>query len=192
MFIVTELYQQLSIIHRLAIPYWIIGGTLLGQVRHGAMIPWDDDIDIGIMKSDLELVETCLRKFIGEKENSSYQLWNTVHGLKFFNRKYPTVGTDIFIYELIDGKIVLSSERSRNFWKNDYFLPDELANLQLKPFGALQVYVPNNPNRYLILSYGSDCFTHGKLYYDHFNNRPLTSPKVPLNDIELDSVGNDF
>lgn len=62
----------------LDIPYVLFAGTLLGAVRHGDFIPWDDDLDVLMMRKDydrlLREADTVLdrEKFFLQKEFSAH------------------------------------------------------------------------------------------------------------------------
>lgn len=69
-----------SIADKHRIPYWISGGTLLGAIRHQGFIPWDDDIDIELLKPDYDKLLKILRKelpddlYLQTPKDSGYRL----------------------------------------------------------------------------------------------------------------------
>jgi lipopolysaccharide cholinephosphotransferase len=62
-----------AICEKHAIPYWIDYGSLLGAVRHGGFIPWDDDLDISCLAKDYKRLRKALETDL--PEHLRYQDW---------------------------------------------------------------------------------------------------------------------
>ncbi|WP_018659159.1 LicD family protein [Allofustis seminis] len=119
-----------EICDRHAIDYWIDCGTLLGAVRHKGFIPWDDDMDIAMLRDDYERFVKVAPAELGDefflqtrktdpnypftfdkvrKNNTTFVEWATRgldmhHGIYidiFVYDKLPEYGTDRYLDECL-------------------------------------------------------------------------------------------
>lgn len=97
-----DMMQEIDVVCRNnGINYYIVGGTLLGAVRHQGFIPWDDDIDIAMPRKDFNRFCAAMQE---KKTNYEVQFYNNVDDYGYASPKIVDKRTILIDYKLGMGK----------------------------------------------------------------------------------------
>lgn len=83
--------------------YYLVAGTLLGAVRHRGFIPWDDDVDVAMPRSDYNKLERLVKSELSD--GFFYQTERTDKHSPFFFAKLRRNGTEVKEHLLKDADI---------------------------------------------------------------------------------------
>ena len=123
--VLVEMMQDIhNVCIKREIGYALVGGSCLGAVRHQGFIPWDDDIDISMLREDWEKFRSCFDEELGEKyvmEAPQYgnkdckTTWAKVYKKKTVLQEIMDVDTpyeqgiflDLFFYENVSNNKII-------------------------------------------------------------------------------------
>src|SRR5574344_289486 len=98
------LNQAVEVINNSNLSYFLDTGTLLGAVRNGAFIPWDSDIDLGIIVEKMPSTN-YIRQLSSEFFLSGFSVGATPFSIFLSYRKYP-VNIGIYFNEHVGDRFV--------------------------------------------------------------------------------------
>jgi lipopolysaccharide cholinephosphotransferase len=86
--ILWDMYCEMSdIFDKHGIRYFLIQGTLLGAMRHEGFVPWDDDLDVCIIKDDYDKALQVLR----ENLSSQYIVHDKLNDPNYFTDDFSKI-----------------------------------------------------------------------------------------------------
>lgn len=116
--------------------YFLIAGSLLGSERNGGLMPFDDDIDIGVCMKDKPIIERY--------KNDLYYFEEIWFGYRFKKRDSPLF-IDIMMYENKEGIYRIID----GHFPKEYFSEADLFPLKPAFYSGAFLNIPNNHKTYL-------------------------------------------
>lgn len=135
--------------------YWLEGGSLLGAMRNGDILPWDHDVDIGIYREDIKRCMWLQKAKSKPVIDSKGFVWEKATEGNFFRihfSKINRIHVNIFPFYVRNGTMTKDSWFTGH--KNMEFSDRFLHPMSSIEFLGRHVPSPNNIRDFLELKYG--------------------------------------
>jgi len=165
----TILKQCIPLIEESGIEYWMHCGTLLGAVRHNDFIPWDDDIDLLIVRdNDFDRKINTLKSLL---DQNGYVLQDKFFGYVIHSKQDKDTkffGIDLFVHSIKGDKTVGTDDCTTRWPKEFYYTKDVFPLTELR-FRDINVKAPNRVIESVKHMYGENCLKEAVIYIPHIN-----------------------